>query len=45
MGWLVLREALSPVQGLAIAAIVAASVGTTLSLGGRKGESAADVMG
>ena len=31
MGWLVLREALSPVQGLAIAAIVAASVGTTLS--------------
>jgi inner membrane transporter RhtA len=45
MGWLVLREALSPVQGLAIAAIVAASVGTTLSLGGRKGESAADVIG
>jgi inner membrane transporter RhtA len=45
MGWLVLHEALSPVQGLAIAAIVAASVGTTLSLGGRRPEPAADVMG
>ena len=45
MGWLILHEALTPVQGLAIAAIVAASVGTTLSLGGRKGGSSADVMG
>ena len=43
MGWLVLHEALSAVQILAIAAIVAASVGTTLSLGGRRAE--ADVMG
>jgi inner membrane transporter RhtA len=46
MGWLVLRETLTPVQGLAIAAIVAASVGTTLSLGARPGDpSEADVMG
>ncbi len=45
MGWLILREALTPIQGLAIAAIVAASVGTTLSLGGRKRKPAVDVMG
>ena len=32
-------------QGLAIAAIVAASVGTTLSLGADKGPSTADMMG
>ncbi len=33
MGWFVLHEALTPVQFLAIAAIVAASLGTTLNLG------------
>ena len=38
MAWLVLHETLTPVQGLAIAAIVAASIGTTLSLGGAKRE-------
>ncbi len=38
MGWLVLHEALSPVQILAITAIVAASLGATLSLGGRSAE-------
>ena len=32
MGWLILHEALTPLQGIAIAAIVAASMGTTLSL-------------
>ncbi len=43
MGWLVLHETLGPAQALAIAAIVAASVGTTLSLGGRRVETAAEV--
>lgn len=43
MGWLILHEALTPVQGVAIAAIVAASAGTTLSLGGRGRVSAAKV--
>ena len=43
MGWIVLHETLTPVQMLAIAAIVAASLGTTLSLGARTAE--ADVMG
>ncbi len=43
MGWLVLHEALTPVQILAIAAIVAASAGTTLSLGGRPRQPAAEI--
>lgn len=37
MGWLILHEALSGRQGLAIAAIMVASLGTTLTMGGGKG--------
>ena len=43
MGWLVLHEALTTIQFAAIAAIVAASAGATLSLGGRRVEPAAEV--
>ena len=45
MGWLILHEAMTPIQGLAIAAIVAASVGTTLSLGGGKDIASAEIGG
>jgi inner membrane transporter RhtA len=45
MGRLVLHETLTPMQGLAIAAIVAASAGTTLSLGGRRAKPAVDMLG
>jgi inner membrane transporter RhtA len=36
MGWLILHEALNPRQALAIAAIMVASLGTTLTMGGGK---------
>ncbi len=45
MGWLVLHEAMSLVQVLAIAAIVAASIGTTLSLSGRGADGSTEAMG
>lgn len=45
MGWLILHEALTPIQVVAIAAIVAASVGTTVSLGGRKDMVSAEIGG